>query len=83
MSVDILSYNPVNAAPGPDRFPAALLKNCKEELSNPLYIIWRKSLDSGEIPSVFKTSNITPVHKAGPRQIPKNYRPVALTSHLT
>ena len=72
----------VNAAPGPDRFPAALLKNCKEELSKPLYIIWRKSLDSGEIPSVFKISNITPVHKGGPRQIPKNYRPVALTSHL-
>ena len=71
-----------NAAPGPDRFPAVMLKECKKQLSKPLQIIWRKSLDTGEIPSNLKISNITPVHKGGDKHTPKNYRPVALTSHL-
>merc|ERR1712030_50698 len=30
-----------NSAPGTDRFPATLLKECAEELSEPLYILWR------------------------------------------
>ena len=71
-----------NSAPGPDRFPAILLKKCKEELCEPLCLMWRKSLDTGEIPDILKLSNITPIHKGGDRTIPKNYRPVALTSHL-
>ena len=71
-----------NAAPGPDRFPAILLKKCKEVLAKPLYIIWRYSLDSGQIPPLLKWSVITPIHKGGKKDIAKNYRPVALTSHL-
>ena len=70
------------ATAGPDRFPAILLKNCKEVLARPLALMWRRSLDSGEIPTLLKTSVITPIHKGGEKHIPKNYRPVALTSHL-
>ena len=72
----------VNSAPGPDRFPALLLRTCKDELAYPLYLIWRSSLDTGDIPQIAKTSVITPVFKNGDKQKPKNYRPVALTSHL-
>ena len=71
-----------NAAPGPDRFPAVMLKKCKDQLCKPLQMIWRKSLNTGEIPSILKVSNITPVHKGGDKHTAKNYRPVALTSHL-
>ena len=71
-----------NSSPGPDRFPALLLKKCKHELAKPLDLLWRKSTDTGVIPEVLKISNITPIYKGGSRQIPKNYRPVALTSHL-
>ena len=71
-----------NSAAGPDRFPAIFLKKCKEEVSKPIYLIWRKSLDTGDIPDFLKISNITPIHKGGSRQLAKNYRPVALTSHL-
>ena len=70
------------AAAGPDRFPAKLLKECKTELSVPLYIIWRRSLDTGQVPQILKTAHIIPVYKGGCRGTPKNYRPVALTSHL-
>ena len=71
------------AAAGPDRFPAMLLRQCRAALSTPLLLIWRKSLDSGEIPQVLKTANIVPIHKGGSRGVPNNYRPIALTSHLT
>lgn len=72
----------LNAAAGPDRFPAILLKNCRDELAYPLYLLWRKSLDTGEIPEDLKRSVITPIYKNGGKELPKNYRPVALTSHL-
>ena len=71
-----------NSAPGPDRFPAILLKNCRDELAYPLYLIWRASLDTGIIPKISKSSIITPIFKSGDKQKPSNYRPVALTSHL-
>ena len=71
-----------SAAAGPDRFPAMLLKQCQTALSCPLYIIWRKSIDSGEVPDIMKTANIVPIHKGGSRGVTKNYRPIALTSHL-
>ena len=71
-----------NAAPGPDGFPAILLKKCSSALSPPLARIWRTSLETGEIPTICKSAIITPIHKGKSRAVPKNYRPVALTSHL-
>ena len=71
-----------NAAPGPDGVPSILLKRCCKVLSPPLATIWRKSVSTGEIPNVCKTATITPIHKGKSKAVPKNYRPVALTSHL-
>ena len=70
------------AAPGPDGVPAMLLKSCRKELSKPLQVLWRSSLDTGIIPKELLLVQICPIHKGGSRSIPKNYRPVALTSHL-
>ena len=72
----------IHSAPGPDRFPAVLLRKCKEALARPLNLIWRTSLDTGDIPELLKMSVITPIYKGGDKQQAKNYRPVALTSHL-
>ena len=47
-----------------------------------LEILWRNSLDQGTIPQLFKTAHIVPIHKGGSKGESKNYRPVALTSHL-
>ena len=33
-----------HAASGPDNFPAIVLKKCKQNLSRPLYHLWRKSV---------------------------------------
>ena len=71
-----------NASPGPDKFPAILLKKCKTSLSVPLFLIWRKSLDTSVINNIQNSANIIPIHQGGSKAIPKNYRPIDLTSHL-
>ena len=78
-AIDELSNN---SSPGPDKFPALLLKRCKESLSYPLFLIWRESLDTSEINSKQKSAHVIPIHKGGSKAPPKNYRPIALTSHL-
>ena len=70
------------SAAGVDGIPANLLKVCRKELAKPLYLLWRSSLDQGCIPPDLLLVLICPVHKGGSRGIPKNYRPVALTSHI-
>ena len=61
----------VNAAAGPDGFPAIFLKKCKKQLAKPLYLLWRESLDSGIIPSDLKRANIIPIHKGGVEAFPR------------
>ena len=70
-----------NSAPGPDGVPASLLRECRKELSLPLAIFWRASMDSGEIPEELLLVQICPQHKGGSRTDPAQFRPVALTSH--
>ena len=72
----------VNSAAGPDGFPAILLQKCRRVLAPPLASIWRKSLMEGSVSLNCKSAYITPIHKGKSRALPKNYRPVALTSHL-
>jgi len=72
-----------NSAAGPDGFPATLLKKANLQLAKPLYLIWRNILDKGHTPQLLKTSYITPIFKKGNQGLPENYRPVALTSHVT
>ena len=62
--------------------PAIILKNCKTELSYPIWLIWKKSLETGIIHPEFKYQTITPVYKKGSKAKPENYRPISLTSHL-
>ena len=67
---------------GPDGFPSIYLKNCKSAFAKPLFIIWSLSINSGIIPSCFKTSDIIPLHKKGSLGLPENYRPIANSSHV-
>ena len=62
--------------------PALVLKECKANLSYPIYIIWQKSFDDELIPSNLKTQIITPIFKKGDKSDAENYRPISLTSHI-
>jgi hypothetical protein len=56
------------------------LKNCASSLKVPLEIIFKKSYATGEVPSLWRKANITPLFKSGCKNIMSNYRPVSLTS---
>ena len=73
---------PSNAAPGPDGVSGTVLKMAKKPISRLLCKIMQKSLTTGEIPSILKSSFIIPIHKGGSLSDPANFRPISLTSHI-
>ena len=80
--IDAIKTISQNSSGGPDEFPAILLKQCSKSLSHPLQLLYKASLKTGEMPTDLKRAIITPIYKGGSRNLPKNNRPVALTSHL-
>lgn len=69
------------SAVGANTIPAIFLKSCAKELSFPLFLFFRNTVDSVVISEV-KRVKITPIYKGGSRSEANNYRPVALTSHI-
>ena len=67
-------------ASGPDGLPSTVFKSCAEALAWPLTVLFRKSINTGEIPQQWKQAIITPIFKKGSKVKPGNYRPVSLTS---
>lgn len=71
-----------NKAQGPDGIPPSLLSEAAEELAEPIGVLFRKSLESGQLPKDWKTANISPIFKKGNKSAVNNYRPVSLTCIL-
>lgn len=78
--LDMLSSRDPNKAAGPDGVETRLLKECAEDLAPILTQLFRKSMDTGEVPKLWKEANIIPIHKSGSKAQMSNFRPVALTS---
>jgi len=64
---------------GPDGISAKVLKNCHASVAPILCHLFNLSLESGTIPSIWKTSNIVPLPKKRNSSQLKDFRPVALT----
>ena len=73
----------MSSAPGPDGVPAFLYRTFAKQLAFPLRLLWQASLDSGKMPEGTLLAYITPILKTVDRSEPANYRPVALTNHMT
>ena len=65
---------------GPDGLHPRVLRECAESIVDPLLILFKQSLQLGQVPSSWKQGNITPIFKKGKRTQVGNYRPVSLTS---
>ena len=78
----ILSKINVNKSCGPDNIHPLVLQKTAEASSNPLTLIFNRSLSTGELPDDWRTANVTPIHKKGDKTDPSNYRPVSLTSQV-
>ena len=78
--VSILKALDGSSSPGPDGIHPMLLKNCAEEISLPLTLLFKKSLLLCQLPNHWKVSRVVPIFKGGTKCNPLNYRPVSLTS---
>ena len=65
-------------SPGPDSIPSSVIKKCVLIFVPLLYRLFRKSLNSGSFPMLWKCAWLVPVHKKGKRTNAKNYRRVSL-----
>ena len=74
----LTSLKPHKAA-GPDQLNPRVLKELHLPISPILHSIFQLSLKSGKVPADWKTANVVPVYKKGPKYSPSNYRPVSLT----
>ena len=69
-------------APGVDNIYPVVLKELSQVISNPLSQLFTRSLNEREVPDDWKLANVTPIFKKGTKSVPKNYRPVSLTSQV-
>ena len=68
----------VHKAPGPDRIPSILFKNCHEVLAGSLCAIFKASIEESKFPALFKHASVRALFKGGDRSEPRNFRPVSL-----
>ena len=66
-------------AAGPDHLAPKVLKELADTIAPALTAIFRRSYETGETPSIWKTANVAPVFKKGEKYKPSNYRPISLT----
>uniref|UniRef100_A0A3P9LKD5 Reverse transcriptase domain-containing protein n=1 Tax=Oryzias latipes TaxID=8090 RepID=A0A3P9LKD5_ORYLA len=69
-------------ASGPDGISPRLLRTCADELCSVMLYMFSLSLKLGKVPQLWKTSCVVPVPKTSRPTDFKDYRPVALISHL-
>ena len=72
------NLKPLKAA-GPDTIPPTTLKELSHQISSILEIIFKKSLQTGQVPNDWKEANVAPIFKKGDKHNPCNYRPTSLT----
>ena len=65
---------------GPDGVHPLLLKNLSSILSKPLSLIFNTSLQTGEVPKIWKVGTVTAIFKKGKKSLASNYRAITLTS---
>ena len=66
------------SGPGLDGVESKFLKLAQHILMYPLCDLFNLSLSTHDIPSIWKWSRITPLHKAGNELDPNNYRPISI-----
>ena len=78
--MELMEKLDVRKSMGPDEVSNWTLKECREQLVEPIWDVINSSLIEGCVPEEWKRANIVPIHKSGKKTEPLNYRPVSLTS---
>ena len=71
----------LNNVYGPDNISVNIMRECLS-LDKPLKLISNQSLQTGQVPQVWRDGNITPLFKKDNQASPNNYKPVSFTSQV-
>ena len=80
---DIINAMPSNKAPGIDKVPTRVIKECLPIILPIVTSIINASLSSSTFPGIWKTAEITPIPKQGNHELPNNNRPISLLPALS
>ena len=67
----------------PDCLPAYLLRRIASAIAYPIYLLFQKSIETGELPDDWKIALVCPIFKKGRNCLVSNYRPVSQTSYVS
>ena len=73
----------MKAVCGPDGWSASLVKGLRDPLARFLSNIYKSSMKEGNFPKRLKVAYVLGLFKSGDKAMASNYRPIALTSHLS
>ena len=73
----------ISKLPGPDRLCPRVLIETTDLIAESLSMIFQKSLQSNELPSIWKKATVIPLHKKENCLDPLNYCPISLTCMTT
>ncbi|PKU39685.1 hypothetical protein llap_10012 [Limosa lapponica baueri] len=76
---ELLQHLYIHKLMGLDGIHLKVLRELVEVLTEPLYIIYQQSWQTGEVPVDWRLANVMPIYKKGQKDDPGNYRPVSLT----
>jgi hypothetical protein len=76
----LLSELKIHKAAGPDSISPRLLREVADSIASARIRIYQASLDTGTVPTEWRTANIVPIFKKGDKSKASNYRPVSLTA---
>ena len=85
INVDLKGFLKLFSNLKPDKAPGIrpiILKELREEIAPIIQQLFKKSLSTGKIPSVWTKANVNPVFKKGNKNNPANFRPISLTCIL-
>ena len=71
------SFN-VNKAHGPDNISGRMIELCSDKITLPLSTIFVNIINTGIFPTLWKSGNVTPIHKKDSKRVINNYRPISL-----
>ena len=80
--LQLSKLNPRKAS-GPDNLPNKFSKLLALIISPFLANIFNQCFEVGKFPATLKQAKIIPIHKAGPKNVASNYRPLSLLSPLS
>ena len=68
----LLALNPSKSS-GPNGCHPCVLKEVREGIVTPLYLIFKKSLEEGKVLTAWKDASVIALHKSGDKSLASNY----------